>query len=172
MDVQKDLKRLVTIGAGVVLGLGILSSGAVQAEIKPSSSTDKSVLTLESVKQSYLAAERAKKLRGELKSTAASSENPGLWLRKVENKTVNMVTNRLGDDGQKVVRLEGRDYYVPDARYALAFNMNPSLRYAVDPVTGKRIDKSGALAYADYQDKVLYFESEESYQDFLSSFSK
>ncbi len=172
MGMQKKVIRLFTIGLGFVLGLGVLASAQVQAEIGPSSSTDKSVLTLESVRQNYLAAERAKKLRGELKSTATSSENPGQWLRQVERNSVNMVTNRLWADEQKVVNIGGREYYVPNADYGFAFTHNPSLRYATDPVTGKKIDKSGALAYSDYKDRVLYFESQDSYREFLSAFGK
>ncbi|MFQ5480158.1 MAG: hypothetical protein ACE5DW_02670 [Thermodesulfobacteriota bacterium] len=172
MAMQKNVKRLFTIGVSFVLGLGLFSTAPVHAEVGPSSSTDKTVLTLESVRQNYLASMRAKKLRGELSSTAASPEDPLQWLRKVEHNSVNMVTNRLSSDEQKVVSLEGKDYYVPNADYGFAFKENPSLRYATDPLTGNKIDKSMASAYADYQNKVLYFESEQSYREFLSVFSK
>ncbi len=172
MSVQKNITRLFTIGAAVILGCSLISGGVAEAGITPSSSTDKSVLTLESVKQSYLAAKRAKQLRGEVRDVEVSTENPGVWLRKVDNKAVNMVTNRIWGDGQKAVSLEGRSYYVPNDEYGFALNQNPSLRYATDPLTGRRIDKSVALAYADYEGNVLYFESSESYRDFLSSFSR
>ncbi|MFQ5353855.1 MAG: hypothetical protein ACE5DR_02810 [Thermodesulfobacteriota bacterium] len=172
MTVQKNVKKLLTMATGAILGLGLITGGPVQAEITPSSSTDQSVLTLESVKQSYLAVERARKLRGEFAGTAATPEDPAQWLKRVDNNDVNMVTNRLSVKGQKAVHLDGKDYYVPNDEYGLAFSLNPSLRFATDPVTGRKVDKSGALVYADYENKVLYFESEESYQDFLSAFSK
>jgi len=172
MSLQKNVKRLFTIGAAVILGCSFLSGGVAEADMTPSSSTDKSVLTLESVKQNYLASQRAKQLSGESTGAVVSSENPGAWLRKVDNKAVNMVTNRIWGGEQKLVSLDGKGYYVPNDEYGFAFDRNPSLRFATDPLTGKRIDKSVALAYADYEGNVLYFESSESYRDFLSSFSR
>jgi len=177
MGKKKHIKRVFTIGASVVLGLGILSSGVVRAETGPSLSSDRRVMVLESARQNYLASQRAEKLRDNLIKASAStplvaSNDPGKWLRRVKISSVNMVTNRFCSDEQKVVKIDGRDFYVPSDGYAFTLSQNPSLRYAVDPFTGKKIEKSGALAYVDSKDRVLYFESQESYGDFIALLSR
>jgi len=177
MGMQKHVKRVFTIGASVVFGLGILSSGVVKAGTMPSESTDTRVMVLESVRQNYMASQRTEQLRGKLieasaRTPLAVSGEPGQWLRRVKGSSVNMVTNRLFSGAQKVVSCEGKEYYVPNDDYGFNLMLNRSLRYAADPVTGRKIDKSDALAYADSKERVLYFESEQSYKNFISLFGK
>ncbi len=175
MVLFRDLKTLFTLGVSVVLVAGFLCADVARAAIAVSSSTDTRVMALESVRQNYLASQRQKELmegHESLSATTSELESPALWLRKVDNKAINMVTNRLFRGEQRSLRIDGKDYFIPNEDYVYNFRQNLSLRYAVDPFTGKRVDKSGALAYADYRDRVFYFESEQSYMDFISLLGK
>jgi len=175
MGRQRDFRKLFTIGVSAMLGLAFICSGAVKAETMSSSSTDTRLMVLESVRQNYLASERQKGLEKGVQNLAVSASarrNSALWLRKVDSTAINMVTNRLLRGERRAVRVDGKDYFVPDADYGYNFRLNLSLRYAVDPLTGRRIDKSAALAYADTKGRVFYFESEQNYRDFICLLGK
>jgi len=175
MGMQRGFKKLFAIGISAMLGLVFIYSGAVKAETMSSSNTDTRVMVLESVRQNYLASERQKGLEKGVQNLAVSataSRNSALWLRKVDSKAINMVTNRLLRGERRAVRVDGKDYFVPDADYGYNFRLNLSLRYARDPLTGRRIDKSAAKAYADTKGRVFYFESEQSYRDFICLLGK
>ncbi len=46
--------------------------------------------------------------------------------------------------------------------------LNPSTRFAKDPLTDRAVDKSCAVIYADASGRVYYFESEAAYSAFMA----
>jgi YHS domain-containing protein len=83
-------------------------------------------------------------------------------LRLVEPRFVCMVNNALFDREQIPVEVEGKTYFgcCPMCKERLA--ADPAAREAVDPVSGKTVDKATAVIGALPSGDVLYFESEEN----------
>lgn len=87
----------------------------------------------------------------------------------VETNNVCMVNNSFMGREQIPVEFEGKTYYGCCQGCVAAIQNKRSVRYAVDPATGKEVDK--AKAYIVIKDdgsrKVSYFESESSYKRYL-----
>jgi YHS domain-containing protein len=81
-------------------------------------------------------------------------------LRKVEAKRVCMVTNQLFEKDQIPVVVANRTYYGCCEGCKQTLASNPSARTAVDPVSGKSVDKAVAVIGARADGSTLYFESE------------
>jgi hypothetical protein len=45
---------------------------------------------------------------------------------------------------------------------------NPSIRFARDPFSNKAIDKADAAVYVDASGRAFYFESDDSYKNFIA----
>tara|TARA_B100000609_G_C16867594_1_gene258363 strand:+ start:195 stop:551 length:357 start_codon:yes stop_codon:yes gene_type:complete len=92
--------------------------------------------------------------------TAAYAQSPAL--RKVETQYTCMVTNAVYDRPQIAVEVNGKTYYgcCPMCKERLA--KDASLRSAVDPVSGKTIDKADAVIGAASDGSVYYFESKDN----------
>ena len=127
-------------------------------------------VTLEHVRQNHLASVRLEALRSNapVSEDSSSHSSPSEWLRRVEAGTVNMVTNRVVGAQQKGMNIDGKTYYVPGESYDWTLSNNLSLRYAKDPATGESVDKSEAVIFADASGRAYYFESEDSYRNFIS----
>jgi YHS domain-containing protein len=88
---------------------------------------------------------------------------------KLKSSLVCFVNNKFMGIDQIPVEVEGKTYYgcCPDCVKKIK-NMR-EVRYALDPLTGKEVDK--ALAYIvlspNGNNDILYFESEQSYKKYF-----
>lgn len=85
-------------------------------------------------------------------------------LVRVETQKVCMVNNQVFERTQIPIRVEGRTYYGCCDMCKERLAKDPGARTAVDPVTGKKVDKATALIAALPDGSVLYFESEASFK--------
>lgn len=93
----------------------------------------------------------------------APATQPSGKLTKVDNpKRVCMVTNKAFPDDQIAVEVEGKTYYGCCEMCKGRLTSDAKLRSAVDPVSGKTIDKADAVIAADSKGKVFYFESDDN----------
>ena len=87
----------------------------------------------------------------------------GAGLTRIETGSVCMLSNRfLGDRPQVPVTVEGKTYYGCCANCAARLAERSDAREARDPVTGHAVDKGAAILARDAENRVLYFESEET----------
>jgi YHS domain-containing protein len=90
---------------------------------------------------------------------AAAVAGDGADLRQVESKYVCMVNNAVFDKEQIPVEVDGKTYYGCCQMCKKALNEKAELRVAVDPVSGKEVDKAKAVIAALADGSVLYFEN-------------
>jgi YHS domain-containing protein len=84
-------------------------------------------------------------------------------LTKVDSpKRVCMVTNKAFPDDQIAVEVEGKTYYGCCEMCKGRLTSDAKLRAAVDPVSGKSVDKAEAVIAADSKGNVVYFESDDN----------
>lgn len=83
-------------------------------------------------------------------------------LKRVETKKVCMINNQLFEKDQIPVEVEGRTYYGCCDMCKERLAKDKAARTAVDPVSGKEVDKAKAVIAALPDGSVLYFESEET----------
>ncbi|MCZ7618955.1 MAG: hypothetical protein M5U32_11850 [Myxococcota bacterium] len=86
---------------------------------------------------------------------------------RVPAERVCMVQDRLFPTPQIPVELEGKTYYGCCPMCAGQLREDVSLRMATDPVTGQPVDKSSAITAANPDGSILYFESEETFGQFV-----
>lgn len=98
--------------------------------------------------------------QGQSKDDAASA------LKRVETKKVCMINNQVFEKDQIPVEVEGRTYYGCCAMCKERLAKDPASRQAVDPVTGKTVDKATAVIGALPDGNVLYFESEATFEKY------
>lgn len=84
-------------------------------------------------------------------------------LQRVETKKVCMVNNQVFDKDQIPVTVEGKTYYGCCEMCKDRLTKDAAIRSAVDPVSGKPVDKATAVIGALPDGKVLYFESEATF---------
>ena len=87
-------------------------------------------------------------------------------LKRVETKKVSMVNNQVFEKDQIPVAVDGKTYYGCCEMCKERLAKDAAARTAVDPVTGKPVDKATAVIAAMPDGKVLYFESQETYEKF------
>lgn len=100
-----------------------------------------------------------------------AGENSGTTegaLKKVEAKKVCMVNNKVFDKDQIPVPVEGRTYFGCCEMCKERLAKDPQARTAVDPATGKQVDKATAFIAALPDGSVLYFENEASFKRYAS----
>ncbi len=90
---------------------------------------------------------------------AAGSAEP-TPLTKVEPKKVCMINERFMDKDQIPVVVNGQTYYGCCEMCKERLAKDASKRVAVDPVSGKTVDKAKAVIGADAEGKVYYFEND------------
>ncbi len=83
-----------------------------------------------------------------------------------------MINNKDMGKPQLPVPVGEKIYYGCCEMCVKNINENVKVRYAVDPVTGKEVDKATAVLGALPDGSILYFESEDSYNAFLKKKSK
>ncbi len=93
--------------------------------------------------------------QGTAPATAKAAE-----LRKVDSDKVCMVNNKFMGSPQIPVPHENKTYYGCCQMCVERIQKDATFRTAVDPVSGKQVDKAKAVIGADAANDVLYFESE------------
>lgn len=155
------------IGKVAALALAVLIAPAcVYAQ---SDVNSVAISRLESIKERYLASVRSEALHAKNAVPARIATGPASsWMKRVNANEVNMVTNRFERKQQNEISLNGKVYFATGEGYAFNMTQNPSLRFAKDPMTNKAIDKAEAVIYSDASGRAHYFESEETYKNFIS----
>jgi YHS domain-containing protein len=98
-----------------------------------------------------------------LAATAAfAGDSPKGKLTRVEPKTVCMINEHAMGKDQIPVEVEGRTYYGCCDMCKKALSTDAAKREAVDPISGKKVDKAKAVIGAQEDGKVFYFENEEN----------
>jgi YHS domain-containing protein len=87
-------------------------------------------------------------------------------LKRVETKKVCMVNNQVFEKDQIPIAVDGKTYYGCCEMCKERLAKDAAARTAVDPVTGKPVDKATAVIAAMPDGKVLYFESQETYEKY------
>jgi YHS domain-containing protein len=87
-------------------------------------------------------------------------------LQRVETNKVCMVNNQVFEKDQIPVTVEGKTYYGCCEMCKERLSKDAAIRSAVDPVTGKPVDKATAVIGALPDGKVLYFESETTFKQY------
>lgn len=87
-------------------------------------------------------------------------------LKRVETKKVCMINNQVFEKDQIPIAVEGKTYYGCCEMCKERLAKDAAARTAVDPVTGKPVDKATAVIAAMPDGKVLYFESQETYEKY------
>lgn len=87
-------------------------------------------------------------------------------LKRVETKKVCMVNNQVFDKDQIPVTVGGKTYYGCCEMCKKALASDASKRVAIDPVSGKEVDKATAVIGADATGRVFYFENEKNLKKF------
>jgi YHS domain-containing protein len=82
----------------------------------------------------------------------------------VESKNVCMINDRSMANEQIAVPIDGKTYYGCCAMCKERLVKDEASRYAIDPVSGKKVDKAKAVIGALPGAAVLYFESVENFQ--------
>lgn len=93
-------------------------------------------------------------------------------LKKVESKTVCMVNEQAMGKDQIPVEVDGKTYYGCCEMCKKALAADASKRVAVDPVSGKQVDKATAVIAKQEDGRVFYFESEETLAKYNASAAK
>ena len=81
---------------------------------------------------------------------------------QVDPQTVCMVNDRAMGRPQIPVQVETQTYYGCCEMCKTRLAAEEAVRYAIDPVTGKRVDKAAAVIGERPDGSVVYFSSEES----------
>jgi YHS domain-containing protein len=93
-------------------------------------------------------------------------------VKRVEAKKVCMVNNHVFERDQIPVKVEDRTYYGCCEMCKERLAKDAAIRSAVDPVSGKPVDKAKAVIAAQEDGTVLYFESEASLAKYQSQGAK
>lgn len=90
---------------------------------------------------------------------------------KIESSKVCYVNNKFMGIDQIPVEFENKTYYGCCEGCVLKLKTMRETRYAKDPFTGNEVDKATAFIVLSPRgnNDVLYFESEQSYKDFIKS---
>lgn len=89
-------------------------------------------------------------------------------LTKVETKRVCMMNNSVFPNDQIPTIVDGKTYYGCCPMCAGKLKSDSALRKAVDPISGKEIDKAQAVIGANSKGKAFYFENEGNFKRYDS----
>jgi YHS domain-containing protein len=93
-------------------------------------------------------------------------------LTKVEPKTVCMINEQAMGKEQIPVEVEGKTYYGCCEMCKKALADKAEKRVAIDPVTGKQVDKATAVIASQEDGRVFYFESDATLAKYNAQFAK
>jgi YHS domain-containing protein len=105
-------------------------------------------------------------------ASAAHAGETSPVLKRVETKKVCMVNNQVFEKDQIPVAVGGKTYYGCCEMCKERLAKDAAARTAVDPVTGKPVDKATAVIAAMPDGKVLYFESQETFEKYSAGEKK
>jgi len=91
---------------------------------------------------------------------AGDDAKPSGKLTRVETKMVCMINEHAMGKEQIPIEIEGRTYYGCCEMCKKALAADAAKRVAVDPVSGKQVDKATAVIASQEDGRVFYFESE------------
>ena len=91
---------------------------------------------------------------------ADNDVKPSGKLTRVETKTVCMINEHAMGKEQIAIEIEGRTYYGCCEMCKKALAADAAKRVAVDPVSGKQVDKATAVIASQEDGRVFYFENE------------
>lgn len=103
-----------------------------------------------------------------LPAFAADKPSDADWLKPVEAKMVCMVNNKAFDKEQMAIQVEGKTYYGCCPMCKGMLEKDAAQRSAIDPVSGKVVDKASAVIGADADGNTYYFESQDNLKKFSS----
>ena len=83
-------------------------------------------------------------------------------IREVSPSSVCMVNNKALDSEQEAFKIGNDTYYGCCKMCSKKFAKDDSKRYAIDPVSGVKINKANAILGADSKNNVHYFENREN----------
>jgi YHS domain-containing protein len=87
-------------------------------------------------------------------------------LTRVDAKRVCMVNDTVFPKDQIAVEVEGKTYYGCCEMCKGKLQQDAAARSAVDPISGKPVDKATAVIGATSDGKALYFESDKTFDQF------
>jgi Cu/Ag efflux protein CusF len=87
-------------------------------------------------------------------------------LKPVDAKYICMVNDTAFEKEQISVDVEGKTYFGCCSMCEARLKEDATIRTAIDPVSGNKIDKAEAVIGADANGKVYYFESAENLEKF------
>ena len=100
---------------------------------------------------------------------AQSEKNKETELTQVETKYVCMINNQRFDKEQIPITVDGATYYGCCEMCKEKLQKDKSSRVAVDPVSGKKVDKAKAIIGATADGKVFYFENVENLKKYKAA---
>ncbi|HYC61009.1 MAG TPA: hypothetical protein VEK79_15710 [Thermoanaerobaculia bacterium] len=103
---------------------------------------------------------------------AQEDVKPSGKLTRVETRTVCMINEHAMGKDQIAIEIDGRTYYGCCEMCKKALAADETKRSAVDPVTGKKVDKATAVIAAQEDGRVFYFENEASLAKYNKQFEK
>ena len=158
---KKNLGKLIA-------AVAMAASVSMFASTASAGENAEAIAKLQSVKESYAASLRLEALQAKNSPESVSVTGPATqWLKQVSPEKVNMATNRVAGSQQAPVSIDGRTYFGSGEGHASNLRLNAASRVAIDPYSNKKIDKASALTFADASGRVFYFESENSYSEFV-----
>jgi len=100
---------------------------------------------------------------------SAREESQTLAWKKVESSKVCMVTDMNFERAQIPVKVKGATYYGCCENCKSRLAEDATVRTAVDPVSGKTVDKAKASIAANAEGNVVYFENDTNLKTFITS---
>lgn len=104
----------------------------------------------------------------QVQAASAPTENQSGW-KKVTNEKVCMVTDMLFAKKQIPIEVKGKTYYGCCENCKERLGKDAEVRKAVDPVSGKQVDKATASIAAGPEGDVAYFENDANMNKFIAS---
>ena len=87
-------------------------------------------------------------------------------VQQLKAEAQEQVAERQAREHELSTEIEGKTYYGCCKMCINALNSDPQQRFAVDPVSGKEIDKAEAIIGAAPDNSIYYFETEENLEIF------
>jgi YHS domain-containing protein len=103
---------------------------------------------------------------------AFAGDMPTGPVTKVDPKTVCMVNEMAMGKEQIAVEVDGKTYYGCCEMCKNRLATDDSKRVAIDPISGKEVDKAEAVIGAQEDGRVFYFENEENLKKVNALYAK
>ena len=102
-------------------------------------------------------------------ATTSSPQGTTSLTRVEDSSLVCMVNNQYMGRPQIPVVVEGRTYFGCCEMCKGRLERDQTARFSTDPVSGRRVDKATAVIGRDVSNRVLYFENETTYRQYLGT---